>query len=74
METQRKMTETRIGNTLSKFTVIHRPWPKLRSGICRYKTFWMRIFAGRTFLRFRFCGIYVKIHVLLTYSAVKRRV
>ena len=44
METQRKMTETRIGNTLSKFTAIHRPWPKLRGGICRYKTFCMRIF------------------------------
>ena len=39
METQRKMTETRIGNTLSKFTAIHRPWPKLCGGICRYKTF-----------------------------------
>ena len=73
METQRKMTETRIGNTLSKFTAIHRPWPKLRGGICRYKTFWMRIFARRTFLRFRFCSIHVKIHVLLTYSAVNKR-
>ena len=71
METQWKMTETRIGNTLSKFTAIHRPWPKLRGGICRYKTFWMRIFARKTFLRFRFCSIHVKIHVLLTYSAVK---
>ena len=74
METQRNMTETRTGNTLSKFTAIHRPWPKLRGGICRYKTFCMRIFARRTFLRFRFCSIHVKIHVLLTYSVVKRRV
>ena len=41
---------------------------------CRYKTFCMTIFARRTFLRFRFCSIHVKIHVLLTYSAVKRRV
>ena len=48
METQRKMTETRIGNTLSKFTAIHRPWPKLRGGICRYKTFCMTIFVRRT--------------------------
>ena len=68
------MTETRIGNTFSKFTSIHRPWRKLRDGICRYKTFCMRIFARRTFLRFRYCGIHVKMHVLLTYSAVKRRV
>ena len=65
--TQRKMTETRIGNTLSKFTAIHRPWPKLCGGICCYKTFCMRIFARRNFLRFRFCSIHVKIHVLSTY-------
>ena len=51
-----------------------RAWRKLRGGICRYKTFCMRIFARRTFLRFRYCSIHVKIHVLLTYSAVKRRV
>ena len=40
----------------------------------RYKTFCMRVFARRTFLRFRYCSIRVKMHVLLTYSAVKRRV
>ena len=74
VETQREMTETRIGNTFSKFTAIHRPWRKLRGGICRYKTFCIRIFARRTFLQFRYCSIYVKMHVLLTYSAVKRRV
>ena len=68
------MTETRTGNTFSKLTAIHRSWRKLRGGICRYKTFCMRIFARRTFLRFRYCSIHVKIHVLLTYSAVKRRV
>ena len=38
-------TETRIGNTFSKFTTIHRPWRKLRGGICRFKTFCMRTFA-----------------------------
>ena len=57
-----------------KVTAIHRLWQKLRGGICRYKTFCMRIFAHRTFLRFRFFSIHVKIHVLLAYSAVKRRV
>ena len=56
--------ETRIANTFSKFTAIHRPWRKLHGGT----------FARRTFLRFRYCSIHVKIHVLLTYSAVKRRV
>ena len=70
----KQMTETRIGNTFSKFTAIHRAWRKLRGGICRYKTFCTRIFALRTFLRFRYCSIHVKIHVLLTYSAVKCRV
>ena len=68
------MRETRIGNTFSKFAAIHRPWRKLHGGICRYKTFCMRVFARRTFLRFRYCSIHVKMHVLLTYSAVKRRV
>ena len=76
METQREMTETSIGNTFSKFTVIHRSWRKLRDGneICRSKTFCMRIFARRAFLRFGYCSIHVKMHVLLTHSAVKRRV
>ena len=74
METQWEMTEARTGNTFSRFTAIHRTWRKLRGGICRYKTFCMRIFALRTFLRFRYCSIHVKIHVLLIYSAVKRRV
>ena len=69
------MRETRIGNTFSKFTAIHRPWQKLHGGICRYKTFCMRVFARRTFLQFRYCSIRVKMHVLLTYSAIiKRRV
>ena len=36
VETPQKITETRIGNTLSKFTAIHRPWRKLCGGICRY--------------------------------------
>ena len=49
-ETQRHMRETRIGNTFSKFTAIHRLWRKLHGGICRYKTFYMRVFARRTFL------------------------
>ena len=34
----------------------------------------MRFFALGTFLQFRYCSIHVKIHVLLKYSAVKRRV
>ena len=51
-------------------TAIHRPWRKLHGGICRYKTFCMRVFARKTFLRFRYCSIHVKMHVLLTYSAV----
>ena len=39
--------------------------------ICRYKTFWMRIFAPRTFLLFRCCSIHVKMCVLVRYSARK---
>ena len=65
---------THIGNSLLKFTAIHRPWRKLRGGICRYKTFFMRLSARRTFYRFTYCSIHVKVHVLLPYSAVKRRV
>ena len=66
--------ETRSQSHCSKVTVIHRPWRKLHGGICRYKTFCMRVFVRRTFLRFRYCSIHVKMHVLLTYSALKRRV
>ena len=48
--------------------IIHRPWRKLRGGICRYKTFWMRIFERITLL-LRFCSIHVKWYVLATCSA-----
>ena len=37
--------------------------------ICRYKTFWMRIFVRGIFLLFRSCSIHVKLCVLLKYSA-----
>ena len=60
---QQKMTEARS----------HRSSVKFRGGICRFKTFCMRIFARKTFLRFRCSSIHVKMRVLLTYS-VKRRV
>ena len=46
----------------------HRPWRQLRGGICRYKTFWVRIFA-RTTLLLICCSIHVKLCVLATYSA-----
>ena len=35
--------------------------------ICRYKTFWMRIFKRTTFLLFRCCTIHVKLCVLATH-------
>ena len=41
------MTETRSQN----FTAIHRSSVKFRARICRFKTFCMRIFARKTFLR-----------------------
>ena len=50
-------------------TAIHRPWRKHRGGICRYKTFWMRIFERTTFLLLRCCSIHGKLCVLATYSA-----
>ena len=55
---------------------VHRdspPPPKLRGWICHYETFCIRIFVRRTFSQFRYCSRHVKIHVLLTYSAVKHR-
>ena len=39
--------------------------------ICRFKTFWVRIFAPRTLLSFRYFSIHVKLCVLMTYSAIK---
>ena len=50
-------------------TAIHRPSRKLRGGICRYETFWMRIFERTTFLLLRCRSIHVKLCVLVTYSA-----
>ena len=37
--------------------------------ICRYKTFWMRIFVRGIFLLFRRCSIHVKLCVLVKHSA-----
>ena len=54
------MTETRSQN----FTAIHRSSLKFRGGICRFKTFCMRIFARKFFLQFRCSSIYVKMRVL----------
>ena len=50
-------------------TAIHCSSAKFRGGICRFKTFCMRIFALKTFLRLRCSSIHVKMSVLLTYSA-----
>ena len=50
-------------------TAIHRPWRKHRGRICRFKTFWMRIFERTTFLLLRCCSIHGKLCVLATYSA-----
>ena len=39
--------------------------------ICRFKTFWMSIFAWGTLLLFRCLNIHVKMFVLLRYCASK---
>ena len=44
---------------------IHRPLGMESVKICRSKTFWLRIFARRTILRFRSFCIHVKMCVLL---------
>ena len=59
------MTEAHSQN----FTAIHRASVKCRGGICRFKTFCMRIFARKAILRFRCSSIHVKMRVLLTYFA-----
>ena len=46
----------------------HHSSVKFRGGICRFKTFCMRIFARKTFLRFTCSSVHVKMRVLLTYS------
>ena len=63
------MTETRSQN----FTAIHRSSVKFRGGICRFKTFCMRIFARKTFLRLRCSSIHIKMRVVLTYFAIVRK-
>ena len=57
------------GSTLSKPHCDTSLLGKFRGGICRFKTFCMRVFARKTFLRFRYSSIHVKMRVLLTYSA-----
>ena len=59
------MTEARSQN----FTAIHRSSVKFRDSICRFKTFCMRVFARKTFLRLRWSSIHVKMRVLLTHFA-----
>ena len=46
-------------------TAIHRSSVKFRGGICRFKTFCMRIFARKTFLRFRCSSTHVKMRVFV---------
>ena len=52
------------GNTLWE---LNRAWRKPRDGICRYKTFWMRIFGRTPFLLLRCCSIHCVFwrHILL---------
>ena len=59
------MTETRSQN----FTAIYRSVAVEFVKVCRYKTFWIRIFARRTFLLFRCYSIHVKVRVLVAESA-----
>ena len=42
---------------------IHRSFAVEIIKICRYKTFWMGIFAPRTFLLFGSCSVHVKMCV-----------
>ena len=58
------MTEARSQN----LTTIHRSSLKFRGGICRFKTLCMRIFARKTFLRFRCSSIHVKTLASLTWN------
>ena len=55
------------GTRSQNFPAIHRFSVKFRGGICRLKTFCMRIFARKTFLGFRCSSIRVKMRVLLTF-------
>ena len=52
-------------------TAIHRPSRKLRGGICRYETFWMRIFERTTFLLLRCRSIHVEL-AFLTMAKIRR--
>ena len=70
----RRVLKNRAGRPWDRgwyITAIHRPSRKLRGGICRYETFWMRIFERTTFLLLRCRSIHVKLYVLVTYSEFK---
>ena len=65
VETQQKMTETRSQNVTAIHPGIHSSSVKSRGRICCAKTFCMRIFARKTFLRFRCSSIHVKMRVFV---------
>ena len=65
VETQQKMTETRSQNVTAIHPGIHRSSVKFCGSICRVKTFCMRIFAHKIFLRFRCSSIHVKVRVFV---------
>ena len=64
-----KMVAKLSFQSLLEFTVrnIHRPFAMKSVKICRFKTFWMRIFARRTFFPFRCFSIHGKMCVFWTY-------
>ena len=59
-------------NTLSKFHRDLSPFAEEFVKVCRYKTFWIRISARRTFLLFRCYSIHVKLCVLKVEIEFKR--
>ena len=59
-------------NTLSKFHRDLSPFAEEFVKVCRYKTFWIRISARRTFLLFRCYSIHVKLCVLEVEIEFKR--
>ena len=63
-----KLSETRSLNS-PRFIALGESLAVEFIKICRYKTFWMRIFVRRTFLKFRCCSIHVKLYGLVKYSA-----
>ena len=65
------MLENELNDVLMSRNKQHKCFAMESVKICRFKTFWVRIFARRTLLPFRHFSVHVKMCVSLTFKKYK---